>query len=215
MSDILKKIKDWDFTSKDSSISLNLNYIEIAEISDIVDRKLWYIGEIDDSVIETIIYNILRYNSIDKNIPIEKRKPIILYLNSVGGDTNSGLALLSAIKTSITPVYTVTIGKAESMALIVAISGHKRYSMPYTVYLMHDGLVGGVDNTSRMRDRMTFETDDLEKKIKDIILEHTNLTKKQYDDKYRHEWYFLPEEAKKYGFTDYIIGEDCDINEII
>lgn len=215
MADILQKIKNWDFTSKDSSVTMNLDYTELSEISDVVDRKLWFVSDVDESVIGTIVYNILRYNALDKGIPAEKRKPIYLYISSPGGEVMTGLGLVSAIQTSITPVYTVVIAEACSMGLVLSIVGHKRYCMPNAVYLMHDGSTGVIDSSAKARDRISFDCGDLAERLKKIILENTNLTKKQYDDKYRQEWYFLPETAKKYGFTDYIIGEDCEIGEIL
>ena len=215
MADILQKIKDWDFTSKDSSVTINLDYSELAEVSDIVDRKLWLTDEIEGYTANNLIYSILRYNVQDKNVKIENRKPIMLYINSVGGSTIDGLGLISAIKTSKTPIYTIVLGNAASMALIVSIVGHKRYCMPNAVYLMHEGFTGDVDSTSKMRERTLFITGTMEDRIKEIILSHTTLTKKMYGEKYKEEWYFFPEIAKKYGFTDYIIGQDCDIDEII
>ena len=215
MADILQKIKNWDFSSKDSNVTLNLDYTELAEIGDVVDRKIWFTDEVDENVINTVVYSILRYNAMDKGIPVEKRKPIILYISSPGGDVSSGLGVVSAIETSKTPVYTVACADACSMGLILSIVGHKRYAMPNAVYLMHDGSTGVIDSVSKARDRIEFDGKELAERMKSIILKHTKLTKKQYDDKYRQEWYFLPETAKKYGFTDYIIGEDCDLDEII
>lgn len=215
MTDILKRIKDWDFTSKDSNITLNLDYTELPEIADVVDRKLWFTEEIDGYNVNNIIYSILKYNAQDKEIAQEKRKPIILYLSSIGGDTIEGLSLISAIESSVTPVHTVVLGNAASMALIIALVGHKRYCMPNAVYLMHDGFIGDMDSLNKLRDRMMFITGTVEDRIKSIILNHTSLTKKLYDEKYRQEWYFFPDVAKKYGFVDYIIGEDCELDEII
>ena len=215
MADILQKIKDWDLTSKDSSITMNLDYTELNEISDVVERKMWFIGEVDENIIGSMVYNILRYNALDKDIPVEQRKPIILYLSSPGGEVMNGLGLVSAIQTSKTPVYTVVLAEACSMGLVISIAGHKRYCMPNAVYLMHDGSTGVIDSSAKARDRISFDCGDLADRLKKIILEKTKLTKKQYDDKYRQEWYFLPDTAKKYGFTDYIIGEDCEIDEIL
>lgn len=215
MADILQKIKDWNFTSKDSSIILNLDYADIGEVSDIVDRKLWFIDEVNDGIIGTIVYNILRYNAEDKGIPAEERKPIYLYISSPGGEVMNGLGLVSAIQTSVTPVYTIVLAEACSMGLILSIVGHKRYCMPNAVYLMHDGSTGVIDSSAKARDRISFDCGELADRLKKIILDNTNLTKKQYDDKYRQEWYFLPDTAKKYGFTDYIIGQDCELEEIL
>ena len=215
MADILKKIKDWDFTSKDSSVTINLDYTELAEISDVVDRKIWFTDEVNEGIIDSIVYNIFRYNSLDKGIPIKDRKPIIIYLSSPGGMVYEGLGLCSAIETSKTPVYTVNVGECCSMGLIIYLTGKKRYAMPNSVFLMHDGSSFGYDSSAKLKDRVDFDSGTLADHIKDLILKHTSLTKKQYDEKYRKEWYFLPEESKKYGFTDYIVGQDCDIDEII
>lgn len=215
MADILQKIKDWDFTSKDSSVTMNLDYTELNEISDIVDRKMWFIGEVDENIIGSMVYNILRYNAMDKDIPLEKRKPILFYLSSPGGSVYDGLSLCSAIQTSKTPVYCVNIGECCSMGLMIHIVGHKRYTLPNSIFLMHEGYSGAADASSKAKDRIDFDCGVLADRMKKIILDHTKLTKKQYDEKYRKEWYFLPDEAKKYGFTDFIIGEDCDLDEIL
>ena len=51
-----------------------------------LEERHWYINSgIDEAVIDSIVYHILRYNRLDKGIPREERKPIILYLNSPGG----------------------------------------------------------------------------------------------------------------------------------
>lgn len=215
MTDILQKIKDWDFSAEESGITLNLDYIELAEISDIVERKIWFIGEIDEGVIESIVYNIIRYNTEDKGKPVEKRKPIIIYLNSIGGETISGMGLVSAIQTSITPVYTINMGQCSSIALVVFLSGHKRYTMPNSVFLMHEGFGGSYDSISKAKETTLFFANQYEDVIKQLTIEKTALTKKDYEKKYKEEWFFLPEEAKKYRFVDEIIGKDCSLEEII
>ena len=55
----------------------------------------------------------------------------------------------------------------------------------------------------------------VEERIKQYILSRSSLTSEEYDSKLRVEWYLFAEEAKDKGFVDYIIGEDCDIDDII
>ena len=119
MTDILQKIKNWEFTSKDSNVTLNLDYTEIAEIGDVCDRKIWFTDEVDENIINSVVYNILRYNTMDKDIPVEKRKPIIMYISSIGGDTVNGMAVVSAIQMSKTPIYTVNVGQCCSIAFVI------------------------------------------------------------------------------------------------
>lgn len=215
MTDILQKIKDWDFSSKDSSVNLNLDYIELAEVTDLVDRKIWFTDQVDENIINTVVYNIFRYNALDKGIPVEKRKPILLYISSPGGSIYDGLSLCSAIEASKTPIYAINTGECCSMGLIIYLTAHRRYAMPNSIFLMHDGSAYAYDSSAKLKDRVDFDSGVLADHIKSIILNHTNLSKKLYDEKYRKEWYFMAEESKKYGFTDYIIGKDCDIDEIV
>ena len=80
---------------------------------------------------------------------------------------------------------------------------------------LHDGSTAGWDSTAKMKDRMDFELGELEQMTREYILSRTQITEDMYKEKYRVEWYFLPKLAKEIGVADYIIGEDCDIDEII
>ena len=55
----------------------------------------------------------------------------------------------------------------------------------------------------------------VEDRIKQYILSRSKITSKEYDSKLRVEWYLFADEAKDKGFCDYIIGDDCDIDEVI
>ena len=141
---------------KDIKTVMNIGYFEEYEMSDLEERRLFINGVIDDEVIDTIVYHILRYNREDKGVPILERVPIKLYINSNGGDVYSGYGLISAITSSHTPIHTINQGTCASMAFLIFISGDKRYSMENSMFLMHEGFTGGFDNTSKMRDRMEF-----------------------------------------------------------
>lgn len=200
---------------KDVKTVMNIGYFEEYEMSDLDERRLFINGVIDDEIIDTIVYHILRYNREDKRIPVNDRLPIKIYINSTGGDVYSGYGLISAITSSITPIYTINQGTCASMAFLIFIASNKRYSMGNSMFLMHEGFTGGFDNTSKMRDRMEFETEQLEKHTRDFVLNHTFIKEDFYKEKYRIEWYMLPEEAKRYGICDYIVGKDCTIDEIV
>lgn len=181
---------------KDIKTVMNIGYFEEYEMSDLEERRLFINGVIDDEIIDTIVYHILRYNREDKGIPVLERVPIKLYINSTGGDVYSGYGLISAITSSLTPIYTINQGTCASMAFLIFIAGNKRYSMKNSMFLMHEGFTGGFDNTSKMRDRMEFETEQLEEHTRNFVLDHTSIEEDFYKKKYRIEWYMLPEEAK-------------------
>lgn len=194
---------------------VNLSFSDKYEVEELKERHLYINYTIDETVVDMIVYHILRYNREDIGKPREERKPIKLYINSNGGDVYNGWALISAITSSITPIHTINQGMCASMAFLIFIAGEKRYSMENSVFLMHEGFTGGFDNTSKMRDRMEFEANQLEEHTKKYVLKHTSIDNNYYDLKYRIEWYMLPDEAQKHKICDYIIGKDCDINEIL
>ena len=60
-----------------------------------------------------------------------------------------------------------------------------------------------------------FETEQLEEHTRKFVLNHTSIEEDFYKEKYRIEWYMLPDEAKRYGICDHIVGEDCTIDDIV
>lgn len=193
--------------------TVNYTYEDLLLIDSYENRELYLDGEINQESIQPIIFHIIRYNRMDKDVPVDMRLPIILYINSPGGDVTAGYSVIDIISNSKTPVYTVNIGMCDSMALYIFIAGKKRYSMPHSEFLLHDGCTGYMNSTAKVKDRVDFEMKQLEQMNKDYILAHTSISSKEYNSKYRMEYYFLPKEAKEIGVLDYIIGEDCDMSE--
>lgn len=192
-------------------------YEDKFQMEDIENRRLYINEAIDESTIDNIVYHIFRYNRIDKaaGIPAEERQPIIIYINTPGGTAVDGFGVIDAIETSVTPVYTVNMAFAASMGFLVFIAGKKRFTMPHAEFLMHEGSTGDYGNLSKVKDRIEFETVQLEEMTRKYILSHTNIDESLYDNKFRVEWYFLAEEAKRIGAVDCIVGKDCSIEDIL
>lgn len=195
--------------------SYNYCFEDKFQIEELEERHLYINGGIDENVMENITYHILRYNRLDKDIPTEKRKPIILYLNSPGGNVTDGFGVIDSIIQSQTPVYTVNLAMCYSMGFLIFLAGEKRFGMPNSTYLCHDGSSFAYDSMSKLKDRMEFETGQMEQHTKNYILSRTKIDTKIYDEKYRTEWYMYPEEAKKYDIVTHIIGKDCTLNDVL
>lgn len=187
---------------------------DIFRLQDLKQRKLFLNEGIDQSSVAEIVKHILQYNCEDKGIEPELRNPIRLYIVSEGGDVDSGFELIDVIQCSKTPVYTINLGYQYSMGLLIGISGHKRYATKNAKYLMHDGSNFVYNSGAKAQDQMRFNSR-VEDRIKEYILSRSNLSSEEYDAKLRVEWYMFADEAKERGFVDYIIGEDCDIDEVI
>ncbi|MBR5621182.1 ATP-dependent Clp protease proteolytic subunit [Candidatus Saccharibacteria bacterium] len=154
----------------------------------------------------------MEFNRIDIASKTENPEPIRLYINSPGGDVTEGFTLIDTICTSKTPVWTINIGQCSSMAFLISISGHRRFSFPSASFLMHDGTSGAIDSTNKMQDRVKFNMRFEKEVVRAHILSHSKMSKKEYDKLERVEFYMLPQEALRYGFIDEIV---TDISAIL
>nr|DAH68978.1 MAG TPA: hypothetical protein [Caudoviricetes sp.] len=181
----------------------------------LAQRKIILNDVVDEDVVRNITLNIFQWNKEDKDIPIEKRKPIWLYLNSPGGDVTEGLNVIDVIKASQTPVYTVCFATCASMAFHIFIAGHKRYCFKNSILLIHDGEVSISNSSSKAKDTMKF-IESLDERVKQHILENTKITSEFYESIYDTEYYlFANDKGKELGCVDYIIGEDVPLSTIL
>lgn len=195
--------------SYDSDSLYNYFFIE-----DYKQRKLFLNDQISQDSVGDIVRHIMQFNKEDKGKDIESRTPITLYLSSVGGDVDAGFELIDVMLNSKTPVYTVNLGFQYSIGFLIGLAGSKRYGTENAKYLMHDGTTMLYNSGSKVRDQMEFQRK-IEERIKRYIISRSKLTEEEYNDKLRVEWYVFADEAKEKGFVDYIIGKDCDLDEVI
>lgn len=187
---------------------------ELFYLQDLKQRKLFLNVEIEQLTVSDIVKHIMQFNREDKGLEPSKRTPILLYVTSIGGEVDSGFELIDVIMNSKTPVYTINLGYQYSMGFLIGLSGTKRFATKNAKFLMHDGSNFIYNSGAKAQDQMEFQRK-VEKKIKDYIISRSKLTETEYDSKLRVEWYLFSDDAKEKGFVDYIIGEDCDIDEII
>ena len=210
----------FDLPKLEPKISADID--EYLKHKDIIERRLWFntsvtsMDEVDivDStalLVTDIVHHIIQYNRDDADIPVDKRKPIRLYINSPGGDMYEGFALIDAIQLSKTPVYTYNVGMCASMGFLIYIAGHKRFSFPRAIYLLHDGFSGSISSTGKFLDTADFSKRYEKEVIKTYVLAQTNIGEKEYDEHLRVEWYMLPNDALKLGVTHEIAQNINDL----
>lgn len=210
------------FTSKDAFEFIEIdpaalleqqgNINDILYYRDVQARKLFIYDSISIHTVSDICRNILQYNADDRGKPVEERQPILLYIDSVGGDVASGFKLIDTIIASKTPVYTIS-SYGYSMAFLILIAGHKRFGLQNSTYLLHDGMTGGTNSSSKYYDTADFMRRQ-DERVKNYVISRTGITPQMYDENVRKEWYMFADEAKAFGVIDCIIGQDTDIDEI-
>lgn len=204
----------YDIDTESQGDSVYWDLCELMSIKNLKQRKLFINYGICQENIDDIVMHILQFNKEDAGIPPQDRKPILLYCCSNGGSVDAGFEVIDAIQASETPVYTINLGYQYSMAFLIGLAGHKRFASKNAKFLMHDGSNFVWDSSTKVQDQVEFQKK-VNDRIRSYVLERSKVSPEEYDSKLRVEWYLFADEAKEKGFTDYIIGEDCDLNMII
>lgn len=174
------------------------------------NREIVWNDVISDCTISIPLY-IIKWNREDRDIPVEERKPIKIWINSDGGDTNVTLFLANVISLSKTPIITIGMGRSYSSGGLLLMAGHKRLIFDSTSVLIHDGSSGAIGDTGKVIDNLEF-TKEMEVRVRDFILKHTQIPAELLDKNYRRDWFLFSEDVIKYGIADKII---TDIDEVI
>lgn len=206
MDEFILPILDSDFKDED--------YDDI--LDDFYEKRVVVLNdEIEKNILEKVSLYIIKWNREDKYIPVEKRKPIWIYIQSPGGDLLNGFNLIDIITSSKTPVYGLCFSQCSSMAFHIFITCHKRFAFKNSIFLIHDGSISLANSTSKAKDTMKF-FDKIEDKVKEHVLKHSNISSDFYDEIYNKEYYlYADEEGKSLGCVDYIIGDDVELGEIL
>lgn len=173
-------------------------------------RILFLNDIINDKSINNVIKSILEINQEDdekeQTVKDFTRKPIKLYINTLGGHVYSGLALIDIMKSSKTEIHTIGIGKIMSMGLPILLSGHKRFGGENSTYLIHSIYSGTSGSIKQMKSDIE-EAKRIEGICKKIILDNTSIPEKDVINVIDtlKDWYIPAEEALEYGIIHEII----------
>ena len=177
---------------------------------DMKNRIIWIDYEIDESL-DSVSKAILEYNRIDKDVPVEDRKPIKLFIHTYGGDVASTIHLMDVISLSKTPIYTYNMGNALSADFQILISGHKRFCLPNSRALYHSGS-GSTSGTFEQTQAQMKEYNRLISVFEKNTLEKTKIDSKLFAKNKSKEWYMDSNEQLQYGIVDALI---TDVNDLL
>lgn len=140
-------------------------------------------------------------------------KPITMYINSPGGEISSGLAIYDTMTYIQSPVSTVCVGAAASMAAILLLGGEagKRYALPHSSIMVHQPLGGTKGQAS---DIIIYATQiqRIREQVNQIVRRHLNgaLGFEKYDiqavnEMMERDKYLMADEARDAGIIDEIL----------
>jgi len=139
-------------------------------------------------------------------VKLDKKSPVYMWINSPGGTTADGFAIIDTMKGMSCPIITIITGEAASMAGLISIAGDGRYMTENSVWMAHDIFVGTEDYGTKVRARVHFY-DMLQKQLFEFLSKHTKLTTSDLQKAQHEELWLLPEECVIKGVVDGILRQ--------
>ena len=161
-------------------------------------RELFLTGPVNQESMNLLIMSLIYLERKDPG------KEITLYINSPGGDVDSGLAAYDVMKLLKSPVRTVCTGMAASMAAILFLAGSRREMLPNTKLMIHDPSIASSALQGMKPAELGERLSGLKKSqnaLCGIISEVTGRSPSEVRKKTRTDSYFGAEEAIGFGLA--------------
>ena len=171
--------------------------------SRLLKENIVFIGTpIDDNVANLVIAQILFLAAEDPE------KDISLYINSPGGVTTAGLAILDTMNLVEPDIVTYCVGQAASMAAVLLAAGSKgkRYGLPYSRVLIHQPHATGLGGQAADIDIHAREILRTREILNSILADATGQPIDKIQRDVDRDYIMDARKALDYGMIDRIIG---------
>ncbi len=129
------------------------------------------------------------------------KAPIILVIDSYGGDLSAGIVIIDAMQLCKNhPVWTLDIGQADSMAAFIFIYGQKRVMWPSATLMLHNPHFQVSGTPEQIQSSMTHDLVKVHEYERNAA-GYAMLSIEQYREKANVGWWMYPMEAMKYHFA--------------
>lgn len=162
------------------------------------NRKMFLFGPIDEKTVYSFTAQML-YLMEDEQSPID------IYINSPGGEVNSGLAIYDLIQSCKAPINMYCIGMAASMGALIFAGGKEghRFMLPHSKVMIHEPLipngVGGSASSIKSTADSILQTREL---LNGILAKHTGKTLEEINKATDHDNFMTANEAIEFGLCD-------------
>lgn len=170
------------------------------------DRIVLLGTEIDDQIASLICAQLLFLESQDPE------KEIYMYINSPGGVVTAGMAIYDTMQYINSPVATVCMGQAASMAAFLLAAGKNgmRYALPNSRVMIHQPL-GGYQGQATDVDIHAREMLRMKARLNELLAQHTGRPLKKIIQDTERDNFLTAEEAQKYGLVDRVLHSRKDL----
>jgi ATP-dependent Clp protease protease subunit len=163
------------------------------------ERIVFLNGPIDDGVAALVCAQLL---FLEAENPTQE---ISMYINSPGGVVTSGFAIYDTMRYIRSPVATVCMGFAASMASFLLMAGTPGYriALPNARILLHQPS-GGFQGQASDIERHAEDIIKMKRRINEIYAKHCGRTYEEVERTLDRDHFMTAEEAKAWGLVDHI-----------
>jgi len=175
-----------------------------------LDKPDWFsVKDMADGAVEVLIYDAIGWPYIDAAELIHvldgfKDRPLMVRINSPGGDVFDGTAIFNALANHPAKVTTRVEGLAASMASVLAMAGKEVQAYSNAWMMIHEPWVVAMGNHYDLR-----EIADLLERVGgnllDIYIGKTKSGKKEMKQMMADETWMTAKEAEEKGFVDTVL----------
>ena len=137
----------------------------------------------------------------------DPEKDIMLYINSPGGVTTSGFAIMDTMEHIPCDVSTICVGMCASMGTVLLTAGEKgkRFALPNSTIHMHQPL-GGAQGQATDIAIAAQEILRVKDRIKQLIADKTGQPEDRVAEDMDRDFYLTPAQAVEYGLIDEVLA---------
>ncbi|KAK1416373.1 hypothetical protein QVD17_32164 [Tagetes erecta] len=159
-------------------------------------------GPISDDTSHVVVAQLLFLESENPS------KPINMYLNSPGGAVTAGLAIYDTMQYIRSPINTICLGQAASMASLLLAAGAKgeRRCLPNATIMIHQPS-GGYSGQAKDMTIHTKEIIRIWESLNALYAKHTGQPIDVIQKNMDRDYFMTPQEAKEFGIIDEVIDE--------
>lgn len=167
-------------------------------------RKVFLWGPVDDSSAKDVVNRLLYLDTI------EPGKEISFFINSPGGMVTSGMVIYDTMRMIQSPVSTICMGFAASMASILLSGGEKgrRLIFPSGEVVIHQPLLGGMYRGTSAD--LEIQAEQI-KKTKElgarILADNCGQPYEKVMKDFDRDYWMDAEDAVKYGIVDEVVSK--------
>ena len=167
------------------------------------DRIIFLGTPVMDDIANLVVAQMLYLESEDHE------KDINFYINSPGGSVTAGLAIYDCMQYLKSPISTICLGQAASMAAVLLSAGTKgkRYALPNSRIMIHQ-VSGGMSGMATDVEIQFKEMSRLKQILSELLSKHSGQTMEKVLADCERDHFMSALETKEYGLIDDVMTRD-------